>query len=151
MPHYAESKILPYTPEQLFDLVADVKQYPEFLPWIIAVRVRSSNEKSMLADLIVGFKALRESFTSHIILDSPHHLKVDYIEGPLSHLHNEWHFIPDPSGGTRLDFMVDFSFKSRIFEAIAGQFFDRAVQRMATAFEDRANNLYGQKTDPAVS
>lgn len=143
MPHYTESKILPYTAQQLFDLVADINRYPEFLPWVIAVRIRSHEEDKMIADLIVGFKALRESFTSKVALNPPHSVSVEYIDGPLSHLRNEWHFTEEGEGKTRLDFMVDFSFKSRIFEALAGQFFDRAVQKMTQAFEERANSLYG--------
>ena len=143
MPRHAESRHLPYTPEQLFDLVADVPRYPEFLPWVVAVRVRSDSAGEMVADVVVGFKALRETFTSRVAKDRPNGIRVDYVEGPLKHLRNDWRFRPDGAGGTHLDFAVDFAFRSRIFEAIAGQMFDRALRRMIGAFETRAAQLYG--------
>src|SRR5688500_4652678 len=123
MPHHAETRHLPYSPEQLFELVADVPRYPEFLPWVAAVRVRSNSETEMVADLVVGFKALREHFTSKVHKEEPHRICVDYLDGPLKHLHNEWTFRPDGSGGTFVDFCVDFAFRSRLFEALAGQMF----------------------------
>lgn len=143
MPRHAESRHLPYPPEQLFALVADVPRYPEFLPWVVAVRVRSDNASEMVADVVVGFKALRETFTSRVAKDHPHSIRVEYVEGPLKHLRNDWRFRPDGAGGTHLDFAVDFAFRSRIFEAIAGQMFDRALRRMIGAFEARAAELYG--------
>jgi coenzyme Q-binding protein COQ10 len=127
----------------MFDLVADVGRYSEFLPWVTAVRVRENSETVMVADLLVGFKALRERFTSRVIKERPHRVHVDYIDGPLAHLNNDWTFEPDGDGGTLVDFSVDFAFRSRIFEAIAGQVFDRALGRMIGAFETRANQLYG--------
>ncbi|WP_420142007.1 type II toxin-antitoxin system RatA family toxin [Sphingomonas sp.] len=143
MPRHNETRRLPYTPEQMFDLVADVGRYGEFLPWVTAVRVRENSDTVMVADLLVGFKALREKFTSRVTKERPGHIHVDYIEGPLSHLHNDWRFAPDGEGGTLVDFCVDFAFRSRIFEAIAGQVFDRALRRMINAFEERAAKLYG--------
>ena len=143
MPRHAETRHLPYTPEQLFDLVADVPRYPEFLPWVAAVRVRTDGPAEMVADVVVGFKALRERFTSRVIKDRPNMMRVDYVEGPLKHLRNDWTFRADGAGGTQLDFTVDFAFRSRIFEAIAGQMFDRALRRMIGAFETRAAQLYG--------
>jgi coenzyme Q-binding protein COQ10 len=143
MPRHSEHRHLPYTPEQLFDLVADVKRYSEFLPWVSAVRVRSSSETEMVADLVVGFSAFRERFTSRVRKDRPRSITVDYIEGPLQHLHNEWRFEPAIGGGTDLHFTVDFAFRSRIFEAVAGQVFDRALRKMTGAFEERAAVLYG--------
>ena len=143
MPRHAETRHLPYTPEQLFDLVADVPRYQEFLPWVAAVRVRSDSETEMVADLVVGFKALRERFTSRVTKDRPNTIRVDYVEGPLKYLRNDWTFRPDGAGGTKLDFAVDFAFRSRIFEAIAGQMFDRALRKMIGAFEARAAELYG--------
>ena len=143
MPRHTETRHLPYTPEQLFDLVADVPRYQEFLPWVAAVRVRSDSETEMIADLVVGFKALRERFTSRVTKDRPNSIRVDYLEGPLKHLRNDWKFRPDGQGGTHLDFCVDFAFRSRIFEAIAGQMFDRALRKMIGAFEARAAELYG--------
>ena len=143
MPRHTETRHLPYRPEQMFDLVADVKRYQEFLPWVAATRVRSDSETMMIADLVVGFKALKESFTSRVHKQRPHEIKIDYVEGPLKYLHNNWHFTPDGEGGTRIDFCVDFAFRSRIFESLAGQMFDRALRRMIGAFEDRAHALYG--------
>jgi coenzyme Q-binding protein COQ10 len=127
----------------MFDLVADVRRYQEFLPWVAATRVRSDSETLMIADLVVGFKALKETFTSRVEKHRPSRIKVEYIEGPLKYLYNSWTFQPDGKGGTDIDFCVDFAFKSRIFEALAGQMFDRALRRMIGAFESRAHELYG--------
>lgn len=143
MPRHSETRRLPYSPEQLFDLVADVGRYHEFLPWVSAVRVRSNTPTEMIADLIVGFAAFRENFTSRVTKDRPRTIEVDYLEGPLKHLRNEWTFKPDGQGGTRLDFCVDFAFRSAIFERLAGQVFDRAFRKMVASFETRAAELYG--------
>jgi coenzyme Q-binding protein COQ10 len=151
MPRHSETKYLPYTPEQLFELVADVARYDEFLPWVVAVRIRSSSETETVADLVVGFNAFKERFTSRVKKDRPHRIDVDYVEGPLKYLHNEWRFEPATGGGTNLCFAVDFAFKSRIFEALAGQMFDRALRRMTGAFETRAAALYGISKSSAQS
>jgi coenzyme Q-binding protein COQ10 len=143
MPRHAETRQLPYTPEQMFDLVADVGRYPEFLPWVAAVRVRENSDTEMLADLVVGFKGISERFTSRVAKKRPDQIHVDYVEGPLQHLRNDWVFRPDGQGGTFVDFAVDFAFKSRLFEMLAGQVFDRALRRMIGAFETRAAVLYG--------
>ena len=95
MPRHAETRPLPYSPEQMFDLVADVGRYQDFLPWVAATRIRQRDEKSILADLIVGFGPLRETFTSRVALDRPKAIDVDYVEGPLKQLHNSWRFAPD--------------------------------------------------------
>ncbi|UUR08682.1 type II toxin-antitoxin system RatA family toxin [Sphingomonas glaciei] len=150
MPRHSEQRFLPYTPDQLFDLVADVKRYDEFLPWVTAVRVRSSSETELVADLIVGFGAFRERFTSRVTKQRPSRIEVDYVEGPLKFLHNEWRFEP-AEGGTNLGFTVDFAFRNRIFEAVAGQVFDRALRKMTNAFEERANALYGSSNSNAHS
>jgi len=151
MPRHSETKHLPYSPEQLFDLVADVARYDEFLPWVVAVRIRSSSKTETVADLVVGFNAFKERFTSKVKKNWPSRIEVDYIEGPLKYLHNEWRFDPAPDGGTNLCFAVDFAFKSRIFEALAGQMFDRALRRMTGAFETRAAALYGISRSSAQS
>ena len=143
MPRHTETRSLPYTPEQMFDLVADVKRYQEFLPWVAATRIRSDSETLMIADLVVGFKSLKETFTSRVEKHRPTAIMVDYIEGPLKYLNNSWKFRPDGKSGTEIDFCVDFAFRSRIFEALAGQMFDRALRRMIGAFETRAHELYG--------
>jgi coenzyme Q-binding protein COQ10 len=151
MPRHSETKHLPYSPEQLFDLVADVARYDEFLPWVVAVRIRSSSETETVADLVVGFNAFKERFTSRVRKERPGHIRVDYIEGPLKYLHNEWRFEPAAGGGTDVHFSVDFAFRSRLFEALAGQMFDRALRRMTGAFETRAAALYGISRSSAQS
>ena len=151
MPRHSESRHLPYTPEQLFEMVADVGHYDEFLPRVVAVRVRSSSETETLADLVVGFSAFKERFTSRVVKERPDRIVVDYVEGPLKYLHNEWRFEPAGDGGTNLHFSVDFAFRSRLFEALAGQMFDRALRRMTGAFEQRAATLYGISRSSAQS
>ena len=150
MPRHSETRYLPYTPEQLFDLVSDVEHYDEFLPWVVAVRVRSSSETETVADLVVGFNAFKERFTSRVVKERPTRICVDYIEGPLKYLHNEWRFDP-AEGGTQVHFSVDFAFRSRLFESLAGAMFDRALRRMTDAFEHRAAALYGIKSSSAQS
>jgi len=135
----------------LFDLVADVANYDEFLPWVVAVRIRSSSEEETVADLIVGFSAFKERFTSRVVKERPTRICVDYVEGPLKYLHNEWTFDRAANGGTNVHFSVDFAFKSRLFESLAGQMFDRALRRMTGAFEQRAAALYGIKSSSAQS
>jgi coenzyme Q-binding protein COQ10 len=151
MPRHSETRYLPYTPEQLFDLVGDVARYDEFLPWVVAVRVRSATEKETVADLVVGFNAFKERFTSRVVKHAPSRICVDYVEGPLKYLHNEWTFEPASGGGTNVHFSVDFAFKSRIFETLAGSMFDRALRRMTSAFEQRAAALYGISNSSAQS
>jgi len=151
MPRHSETRHLPYTPEQLFDMVADIARYDEFLPWVVAVRIRSSSEVETVADLVVGFNAFKERFTSRVRKDRPGHICVDYVEGPLKYLKNEWRFEPSAKGGTDVHFSVDFAFRSRIFEALAGQMFDRALRRMTGAFEERAATLYGMSSSSAQS
>jgi len=146
MPRHEETRRLPYSPEQMFELVADVPRYPEFLPWVSAIRVRADSEHEMLADMIVGFKGLRETFTSRVIKQRPHSVHVDYVDGPLRHLSNDWRFRPDGDGGVLIDFAVDFAFKNRMFEMLAGQVFDRALRKMIGAFEARAQALYAPAT-----
>lgn len=142
MPKHQETRRLPYTPAQMFDLVSDVAAYPQFLPWISAIRVRSDSETEMVADMIVGFKGVKESFTSRVHKHRPDHVRVDYLDGPLKHLHNEWAFRDDGQGGVLVDFEVEFEFKNRLFEMLAGQFFDKALRKMIGAFETRAAELY---------
>jgi coenzyme Q-binding protein COQ10 len=151
MPRHSETRHLPYTPEQLFELVADVARYDEFLPWVVAVRIRSSSETETVADLVVGFSAFKERFTSRVVKHRPDRICVDYIEGPLKYLHNEWEFERAGDGGTNLHYSVDFAFRSRLFETLAGQMFDRALRRMTSAFERRAAALYGINSSSAQS
>ncbi len=150
MPKHTETRHLPYTPEQMFDLVADVRRYPKFLPWVSAMRVRSDSETETLADMIVGFKGLRETFTSRVEKTRPTDLSVDYVDGPLKYLRNDWHFRPTETG-CAVDFTVDFAFKNRMFELIAGQVFGSALRKMIGAFETRAAELYGAGSSTGIS
>jgi coenzyme Q-binding protein COQ10 len=144
MPTHAEKRELPYRPEQLFDLVADIERYPEFLPWCVGARVRSREGDLVVADLVIGFKMVRERFTSRVKLDRPN-LRIDvaYTEGPFRYLNNHWIFEPLPNGRCRIDFYVDFEFRSSILQRIIGALFNEAVRRMVHAFETRARKLYG--------
>ena len=142
MPRHAETRHLPYHPEQLFDLVADVGRYPEFLPWCTAARVRSRTETLLVADLVIGFKGISERFTSRVQLDRPGmRIDVDYEKGPFKHLDNHWKFHPEEQG-CLVDFHVDFEFRSLILEKLIGVVFTEAVHRMVSAFESRATVLY---------
>ncbi len=143
MPKHSEVKILPYTPRQLFDLVADVGKYPEFLPWCVGARIKEQTETLVLADLVVGFKLFREQFTSKVTLDPDTHvIEVEYLDGPFRYLNNRWQFLDHPEG-CKIDFFVDFEFKSLILQKTIGVFFGEAVIRMISAFESRARELYG--------
>jgi coenzyme Q-binding protein COQ10 len=143
MPTHAENRRLPYSAEQLFDLVADVERYPEFLPWCLAARVRERKDNTITADLLIGFKMVRERFTSRVVLDRPGRIDVSYAEGPFRYLNNHWSFLPQDDGSCVIDFYVDFEFRSRMLQRIIGMLFNEAVRRMVGAFEGRARQLYG--------
>ncbi len=134
----------------MFDLVADVGSYAEFLPWVSAVRIRSNSPTEMVADLIVGFKGLRETFTSKVQKVRPTTIHVDYLDGPLKYLTNDWAFRPAP-GGCEVDFAVDFAFKNKMFEMLAGQVFGQALRKMIGAFEDRAAALYSPSDSRGIN
>lgn len=146
-----ETRRLPYSPAQMFDLVADVARYPEFLPWVVATRIRSDDGTEMVADMLIGFKALREKFTSRVHKERPDRLWVHYVDGPLRDLDNRWTFTPDGEGGCEIEFCVEFAFKNRMFEMLAGQYIDRAFRKMVEAFEERAAALYGSSSSSAHS
>lgn len=148
MPTHAEQRTLPYTPEQLFTLVAEVEKYPQFLPWCIGSRItkREAEENGMsvfYADLVIGYKMAREKFGSKVTLDEPNHIHVEYLSGPMKHLSNHWRFIREPDGSCTIDFYVDFEFKSALFQSLIEVFFNKAVTKMVEAFEARAQELYG--------
>jgi coenzyme Q-binding protein COQ10 len=143
MPTHAEKRILPYSEEQLFEMVADVRRYPEFLPWCVGARIVSQNESELIADLTIGFKMFRETFRSQVTLERPHHVHVRYLTGPFRYLNNHWRFAAVPNG-TEVDFFVDFEFKSRLLQAVIGTVFNEAVRLMVRAFERRAMVLYGR-------
>ena len=151
MPSSHEVRQLPYSAEQMFDLVADVGSYPKFLPWVIATRILRADATEMVADMVVGFKAIREKFTSRVMLERPTALSVQYIDGPLQDLTNVWAFRPIDEESCEIDFRVDFKFKSRVFETLAGAYFDRAFNKMVAAFEARANELYGPPASPLAT
>ena len=142
MPTHAEQRYLPYTPEQLYDLVVDVAKYPEFLPWCLASRITKRDGNVFYADLIIGYKMVRERFGSKVTALRPDHIHVEYLSGPMKYLSNHWRFIPDKKGGCTIDFYVDFEFKNELFQNIMGLFFDKAVKKMVQAFENRAKDLY---------
>jgi coenzyme Q-binding protein COQ10 len=143
MPTYADRKLVAYTPEQLFDLVADVGRYPEFLPWCVGARVKSRTETELVADLTIGFGPFRESFTSRVSLERPQRIRVQYENGPFRYLNNQWVFLPDPHG-VQVDFWVDFEFRSRMLQKAIGVVFNEAVKRMVGAFLKRAREIYGE-------
>src|ERR1051325_8442535 len=149
MPTHAEQRQLPYTPEQLFALVADVERYPEFLPWCVGARVRERRPDLIVADLIIGFRMFRERFTSRVRLDPPRRIDVAYTGGPFRYLNNHGIFERVP-GGCRIDFFVDFEFKSKILQRLIEMLFSEAVRRMVAAFEHRAQALYGTPTGDAA-
>ncbi len=145
MPTHAERRVLPYAPEQLFDLVAGVEKYPEFLPWCTGVRVRKREPDFFVADMVIGYKMFRERFTSRVDLDRPGRIDVAYSEGPFKYLNNHWLFLPHPEG-CEIDFYVDFEFHSRLLQRMIEVLFNEAVRRMVGAFEARAHDLYDPKT-----
>ncbi|GBR49914.1 hypothetical protein AA106555_0024 [Neokomagataea thailandica NBRC 106555] len=142
MPTHAEQRLIAYTPEQLFDLVADVGKYPQFLPWCVKAVVKSHTEKELVADLTVGFGPFRESFTSRVTLERPTRIHVRYEKGPFRYLNNVWTFTPDPRG-CLVDFFVDFEFKSRLLQNAMGVVFNEGVRLMVSAFIKRARDIYG--------
>ncbi len=144
MPTHSETRLLPYTPEQVYALVADVERYPEFLPWCLACRIsKRESPTSFTADLVVGFKMVREQFTSRVTLKPIEEITVTYLSGPFEHLTNEWKFAP-AEGGTSVHFYLSFEFKSKLLQALIGLLFEEAVHRMVSAFEARAAKLYGK-------
>jgi coenzyme Q-binding protein COQ10 len=142
MPTHRESKQVSYRPEQLFDLVADVEKYPQFLPWCVQARVRRQSEAESLADMTIGFGPFRESFTSRVRLERPQRIRVSYENGPFRYLKNEWGFVAEPRG-CRVDFFVDFELRSRVLQLAIGVVFHEAVRRMVQAFLRRAREVYG--------
>ena len=141
---HIEQKHLPYTPEQMFDLVADVARYQEFAPWCIASRINKRESESVFyADLVVGYKMFRERFSSKVILDRPHEISIEYLRGPLKNLKNRWQFIRQPDNTCLIDFSVEFEFSNVALQTLANMFFNEVVKRMVGAFEGRAQQLYG--------
>jgi coenzyme Q-binding protein COQ10 len=147
MPTHADRITVAYRPEQLFELVADVGRYPEFLPWCTGARIRSRSETELVADLTIGFGPFHESFTSRVSLERPGldtmgRIRARYENGPFRYLNNQWVFTPRP-GGTQVDFWVDFEFQNRLLQKAIGVVFSEAVKRMVSAFLKRAQDVYG--------
>lgn len=157
MPTHKEIRVVPHSPKQLYELVADIEKYPDFLPWCIAARNRSrepvADGELVMADMVIGFKMFRERVTSKVTLHPPSdgetgpdaygRIDVEYVQGPLKYLQNHWVFLPVPGGGCEIDFFVDFEFRSRLLQKIVGALFHEAVSRMVAAFERRATALFG--------
>lgn len=140
---HVEQKNLPYTAEQMFDLVAAVDEYQKFLPWCAASRIKKHESDNVFyADLIVGYKLFREKFSSKVILDKPHEITIEYQEGPLKNLTNHWVFRDVEDGSCLIDFSVEFEFKNVALQALANMFFHEVVKRMTDAFEKRAAEIY---------
>lgn len=147
MPRHSETKVLPYRAAQMFDLVADVARYPEFLPWTAAARVRSvrpvEGGEEMLADLVISFKVFRERFGSKVtLLRDENRILTEYIDGPFKHLKSVWQFADRPNGGCDVAFEVDFEFRNAILAGVIGIVFNEAMGRVVRAFEARADQLY---------
>ena len=147
MPTHSETRTLPYEAQQMYDLVADVARYPEFLPWCAAARIRSvrpdGDSEVMLADLVISFKVFRERFGSRVVL-WPGTRKIDttYLDGPFKYMNSSWAF-RDVEGGCEVDFFVDFEFRNAILQSVIGVVFNDAMRRIVRAFERRAAELYG--------
>lgn len=143
MPSHQEKRILPYSAEQLFDLVMDIEKYPVFLPWCLGARINARSKHEVSADVIVGYKMFRERFSSRVHYIRPNAIEVEYLKGPMRHLQNKWVFTNIRAGQCEVDFYVDFSLESKIFEKLVDQFFHKALVKMINAFEARAIALYG--------
>ena len=148
MPNHHEIKVLPYSAQQMYDLVADVPQYPKFLPWNSAARIRSREvtpEGEVLeAELVISFKVFREKFGSRVVLvPARHRIETEYLDGPFRRMQSSWEFRDLPTGGCEVDFRVDFEFRNAILQAVIGVVFNEAMLRIVRAFERRAAELYG--------
>lgn len=152
MPTHAEQKKLPYSAQQLFDLVSDVGSYPEFLPWCLSSKiVRNDGPDIFYADLVVGYKFIREAYSSRVTLDrGRRYISVEYISGPMKHLTNHWRFVEEEDGGCLVDFYVQFDFKNPLLQKLIVLFFNEVVKKMVGAFEKRADDLYSGKQNRRV-
>lgn len=147
MPKFENHRPVRHSPEQMYALVADIEKYPEFLPLCEALAIRTRRERDgkelLVADMTVGYKAIKETFTTQILLNPTERaIDVKYIEGPFKYLDNRWRFEPDGQGGCTVHFFIDYEFKSMILGAVMGSMFDRAFRMFAEAFEARADKIY---------
>ena len=161
MPSFQTTQIVAYSAQQMFDLVADIEAYPQFLPLCEALQIRerrtdSDGHPQLIANMTCGYKAIRETFTSQVTLvGAKHEILVEYIDGPFSHLHNQWRFEQSPEtyepGGSAVHFHIDYAFKSPMLGLLVGAMFDRAFRHFLVAFEQRANEVYGNDTSDAAA
>ncbi|MBN9565625.1 MAG: type II toxin-antitoxin system RatA family toxin [Alphaproteobacteria bacterium] len=142
MPRHREVKRLSITSDKLYDLVSDVRSYPEFLPWCVGAVVHSQTEECIIADLKIGYKFFQEGFTSEVKLTPKSRIDVRYTDGPFKYLENHWIFRPTEDGGTEIEFYVDFEFKSFFMQNLIELLFTEAVHKMVVAFEKRAEEVY---------
>ncbi len=149
MPSYTENRALCYTPEQLFDLVADVERYPEFLPWWVAAKVRKRDGDVYYTDQVIGFGMFRERFSSKTVLERPERIDVTSDAGPFRRLKIQWTFHPTPPRGCLIGFHLDFELGSKLVQRLFTLLFRDAARRVVTTFERRARELYGPpRRDP---
>jgi coenzyme Q-binding protein COQ10 len=155
MPVFRTTKTVAHAPADMFELVADVEQYPQFLPLCTGLKIRKRGQtpeglEQLTADMEVGYKAIREKFTSRVTLDRPNlKILVEYVDGPFSHMQNSWTFLPSPAGrggGCLIEFFIDYAFKSRTLSFLMGSMFETAFRRFTAAFEKRADVVYGSKS-----
>ena len=148
MPRHEQQHPVPFAPAQMFDLVADISRYAEFLPWCAGARItkresQADGQELLHADLVIGYKAFRGTYSSRVTLDrAAMKIDVTHIQGPFKHLVNHWAFLQQPDGGCLIDFMIDFEFQNPIIRKLIGLVFTDAVRRMVQAFEARAHAIY---------
>lgn len=147
MTTHSETRELPYSPDQMYQLVADVARYPEFLPWCAAARVRGirpeADHREMTADLVISFKVFRETFVSRVrLFDEEQRIETEYLDGPFKKMVSQWRF-EETAAGCKVHFFVDFEFRNFVLQKAAGLFFHEAMQRIVRAFDARAHQLYG--------
>ncbi len=144
---HIEQKTLPYTAQQMYDLVAAVDLYRDFLPWCVASRInKREGDYIFYADLVVGYKMIRERFSSKVMLEEGRSIHIEYLKGPLKHLKNQWRFTDTNDGSCIIDFSVQFEFENKALQGLAQVFFKEVIHRMVGAFEARASEIYGSKT-----
>lgn len=148
MPSFSTRHRVPFTPQQMFDLVADVESYPQFVPLCESLKVTKreahADHTVLIARMDVGYKALRESFTTKVLLEpGRNRILVEYLDGPFRHLENRWSFPGAPGGGCEIDFYITYEFKSLMLSMLMGSLFDKAFRKFTRAFEERAHKIYG--------
>jgi coenzyme Q-binding protein COQ10 len=152
MPQFTTRRQVWHPAADLFDLVADVERYPEFVPLCKALKVRQrtispNGDEVVVADMTVSFKLVRETFRSRVTLDRPKlQILVEYLQGPFSHMENRWSFKPRGEASCEIEFYIDYEFRSRTLGMLMGGMFDIAFRRFTAAFEARADHIYGNKT-----